>query len=85
MSLINVVLWTPVLIIWVIRFIEETNPTINWLFVLFSNVSMLGPIFGYWLSILIIPIGWAAEGSFTWEALTRLFCWIIVSFFASFF
>jgi hypothetical protein len=58
MTFFSYTLWGPNLLFWLIRFFVQDNEMVNWLFVLTGNLTMLGPIFGYWLSALLILVGW---------------------------
>lgn len=72
---------------WFIRFFADENELVNWIYVLFSNFTMLGPVIVYWVSIVLILIGWAVD-SFDLvdsDALLKWFTWIVLSFFASFY
>ena len=61
MTFFSYTLWGPNLLFWFIRLFVADNETVNWLFVLTGNLTMLGPIFGYWLSALLILIGWVVS------------------------
>lgn len=60
---------------------------VNWLYVLSSNVTMLGPILLYWVSILLIFVGWAVDWFKFLDVMgvIRLAMWIVFSFFMSYF
>jgi hypothetical protein len=62
------------------------NETVNWLYVLFSNISMLGPALLYWLSWVLIPVGWLANTDLMdTDAILRWLAWAVLAFIASFF
>ena len=56
-------LWGPSILLWIVRLFVKDNDNVNWLFVLFSNITLLGPILGYWVAVILIPIGWATDSS----------------------
>ena len=85
MNIFSYVLWVPVIIFWIPRFFVNDNDTLNWLFVIFSNFTMTGPILGYWLSIILVPIGWISNSIVSPLEIFRWFLWIVVIFFASFY
>ena len=54
--------WFPSFFFWICRLIANyKNDTLNYLFVLFSNWTMLGPVGFYWASILLVIVGWACD------------------------
>ncbi len=70
---------------WIVRFFIPDNTDVEWLYVLFSNFTMLGPIALYWLSSILIVIGWidvkfASLGPGTY---IRFALWVFMSFAAS--
>lgn len=79
--------WFWVTVFWLGRLVlGEDNETINWLFVLTSNFSMLGPILLYWVSIVLIPVGWIADSNFfDISSLLKWISWIFVAIVASFY
>ena len=80
-------IWGPVLFFWFIRIFIKDSELVNWLFVLFSNISMLGPVLIYWLSTVLIIVGYAVDG-FKYMDLTSLFklvVWIFASFLSSYY
>ena len=86
MNIFGSALWGPSILLWIIRLFVSDNENINWLFVLLSNVTLIGPILGYWLAVILVPIGWASDSDYySTEALIRWLCWIVVAFFASFY
>ena len=79
--------WDPVLLFWFIRFFVKDNDVVNWLYVLFSNISMLGPVLIYWLSSLLILVGYAVDG-FEFFGFNELWKWafqVVVFFVASYY
>ena len=79
-------LWGPSILLWIIRLFVRDNDNVNWLFVLLSNITLLGPVLGYWLAAILVPIGWATNTDYySTNALIRWLCWIVVAFFASFY
>lgn len=80
-------LWGPVVLMWLIRFLVDDNETVNWLYVLTSNFTMLGPVLLYWISIIMIVVGWALDG-FDYvdsDALIKWVAWVFLAFFGSFY
>ncbi len=77
--------WSPSIIMWIIRLFVPNNETVNWLYVLTSNLTMLGPILLYWVSIIMIVVGWIADQSVTFEAVLKWLAWIVLAFIASFY
>ena len=54
--------WFPSFFFWICALIAQNkNDTLNYLYVLFSNLTMLGPSGLYWASILFIIVGWACD------------------------
>ena len=45
---------------WSVRTFVQ-NDMIDYLYVLFSNLTLLGPIAGYWVTIFMVLIGWAIQ------------------------
>lgn len=77
--------WTVPILMWIIRFFLPDNENVNWLYVMFSNFTLLGPILLYWLASILIVIGWI-DASFdynTTETYIRFALWILLSFVAS--
>ena len=85
MNIFSYVLWVPVIIFWIPRFFVNGNDTLNWLFVIFSNFTMTGPILGYWLSIILVPIGWISNSLATPFDIIRWLLWFVVVCIASFY
>ena len=85
MMWLSYTLWLPVVILWLLRIILNDNETVNWLFVLFSNLTMIGPILGYWVSLILIVVGWAVD-SFSlvdMAAVINFIIWLFTAFVAS--
>jgi hypothetical protein len=84
----SVGVWFWVTIFWLGRFfVGEDNEDLNWLFVTSSNFTMLGPILLYWVSIVLIPIGWAVDGFdlVSTSSIIEWVAWIFVAIIASFY
>ena len=78
--------WDPIITLWIVRFFIKDNDLINWLFVLFSNISMLGPVLLYWVSTILIIVGYAVDGFEDFGTYgPRLAAWILVTFIASYY
>lgn len=79
--------WDPIILMWFIRFFIKDNDLVNWFYVLFSNISMLGPVLLYWVSTALIIVGYAVDTFeyFDLDALLKLVAWIVISFVASYY
>lgn len=81
-------LWGPVFVLWGLRFLLEDNSTVNWLFVMFSNLSMLGPVLLYWLAAVLIPAGWILDSfgtTFNWKTLLKWMGYLAMSVVTSYY
>jgi len=80
-------MWGPVILLWILRFFLEDNETVNWLFVMTSNFTMLGPILLYWLATIMIMVGWVTDNDimFTGRWVGKFFLWVLLTFVASFY
>ena len=77
--------WGWTVLFWLLRFIVDDNDNINWLYVLFSNLTMFGPLGFYWLSLLLIIAGWIIKvfDGFSAKQAFYLFEWFFTAVFAS--
>lgn len=87
MNLFSSGLWGPVILFWLIRFLVDDNDNVNWLYVLFSNLTMVGPILAYWISVVLIPIGWVVDGLdlVTASTVLKWTAWVFTAFVVSFY
>ena len=87
MNVMTNFIWDPIMILWFVRLFIKENETVNWLFVLFSNVSMMGPYLLYWVSILLIFVGYAIDLFALLDpiGIVKFVIWIMLSFAASYF
>ena len=71
---------------WILRnFVVDDNEDVDWLFVLSSNLTMLGPVIIYWVSIVLIPVGWVLDGfdTINTDQFVRYAAWVILAFVSS--
>ena len=54
--------WGWTVFFWVVKLIVKDNENVDWAFVLFSNLTMLGPLGVYWVSLILILLGWVLTG-----------------------
>jgi len=58
----NSLAWTPNFIFWLLHMIKKDSESFTYYFVLFSNLTLLGPIFIWWLTLALAIISWIIGG-----------------------
>ena len=82
----NNLTWGPNFLFWLIHIIVPKNVQITYLFVLFSNLTLLGPIIMYWLILVLVLVAFAVNGGANalWTIICffeLLFTYLVVSIF----
>ena len=79
--------WGFTVLFWLLNLLVKDNETLLWLQVLFSNLTMFGPLGIYWLSLITILLGWVIDlfdliGA---KDIAKLVAWFFTAIVASFF
>ena len=82
----NSLTWGPNILFWILHLIFKSSDTITYLFVTFSNLTLLGPIIMYWVTLALVLLSWIFSGFSSTLTMLLLFLELaIVYLFASYF
>ena len=58
----NSLTWGPNILFWILHLIFKSSDTITYLFVTFANLTLLGPIIMYWVTLALALLSWIFSG-----------------------